>query len=53
MTIFSLGNACDLVQFTNNTKLDSLGDVDRPVVPMPADPPSFGILSISGRVRVK
>lgn len=42
MTIFSLGNACDLAQFTNNTKLDSLGDVDRPVVPMPTDPPSFG-----------
>ena len=44
MTIFSLGNACDLEHFTNNTKLESIEDfqmksINSPVVPMPTDPP--------------
>lgn len=46
MTIFSLGNACELDFFTNNTKLDNLENfemktINSPVVPMPTDPP-FG-----------
>lgn len=46
MTIFSLGNACDLETFANNTKLDNLENfemrtINSPVVPMPTDPP-FG-----------
>jgi len=46
MTIFSLGNACDLETFSNNTKLDNLENfemktINSPVVPMPTEPP-FG-----------
>jgi len=43
MTIFSLGNACDLEHFSNTSKLggSSLDNSDygSPVVPMPTDPP--------------
>lgn len=43
MTIFSLGNACDLDHFTNNTKLENfeMPQINSPIVPMPTDPP-FG-----------
>ena len=45
MTIFSLGSACDLEHFSNNTKLSpenlERNDYGSPVVPMPTDPPTF------------
>jgi len=43
MTIFSLGNACDLEHFTGNTKLENfdMPQINSPVMPMPTDPP-FG-----------
>lgn len=44
MTIFSLGNACDLEHFSINTKLGQENfenmDYQSPVVPMPTEPPS-------------
>lgn len=43
MTIFSLGNACDLDHFSGNTKITNEGfDVQysAPVVPLPTDPPN-------------
>ena len=48
MTIFSLGNACDLEHFSNNTKMNTenfdMPNYEAPVVPMPTEPPnpSFG-----------
>ena len=43
MTIFSLGSACDLEHFTNNTKLENfdMPQINAPIMPMPTDPP-FG-----------
>ena len=43
MTIFSLGNACDLEHFTGNTKLENfdMPQMNSPIMPMPTDPP-FG-----------
>jgi hypothetical protein len=43
MTIFSLGNACDLEHFTGNTKLENfdMPQINAPIMPMPTDPP-FG-----------
>lgn len=43
MTIFSLGSACDLEHFTNNTKLENfdMPQINSPIIPMPTDPP-FG-----------
>jgi len=43
MTIFSLGNACDLEHFTVNTKLENfdMPQINSPIMPMPTDPP-FG-----------
>ena len=43
MTIFSLGSACDLEHFTNNTKLENfdMPQINSPIMPMPTDPP-FG-----------
>ena len=43
MTIFSLGSACDLEHFTNNTKLENfdMPQMNSPIMPMPTDPP-FG-----------
>ena len=43
MTIFSLGNACDLEHFTVNTKLENfdMPQINAPIMPMPTDPP-FG-----------
>lgn len=43
MTIFSLGNACDLEHFTGNTKLENfdMPKMNSPIMPMPTDPP-FG-----------
>ena len=43
MTIFSLGSACDLEHFTNNTKLENfdMPQMNSPIIPMPTDPP-FG-----------
>ena len=43
MTIFSLGNACDLEHFTGNTKLETfdMPQINSPIMPMPTDPP-FG-----------
>lgn len=47
MTIFSLGNACDLEHFTNNTKVNNSNNEDfdmpkyqAPVVPFPTEPPN-------------
>jgi len=43
MTIFSLGNACDLEHFSSHIKMDQENSEDNerrtPVVPMPTDPP--------------
>ena len=44
MTIFSLGNACDLEHFSGNTKLNQenfdMPNYQAPVVPMPTEPPN-------------
>jgi len=44
MTIFSLGSACDLEHFSNNTKLEQenfdMPNYQAPVVPMPTEPPN-------------
>ena len=44
MTIFSLGNACDLEHFSINTKMNQenfdMPEYQAPVVPLPTDPPN-------------